>query len=297
MSQFWEKALQVQIALSGQFRPATESITKEIGLEPAVWNQLIAALSYEPEPISVSQIGNRNPYTDSGLLGSQLETLKTRGFLEGNPNGDYHLTDEGRAKALAILETQRAYHATILPLPESEIMPLASALKDVVVAVEKAPTPPGNWNFTRARHLQPGASAETITQIDHYVGCLNAFRDDAHLSAWKALGIGGPEWEALTLIWRGEAKNADELSQKLPFRGQTPQVYQASLDELERKGWVEEDTYKGTRVWYEATASGKALREEAEATTDKNFDSGCSLSEAESVRIQGLLEKLSAALA
>ena len=292
MSRLWDIATQVQTALSLQLRPATENITKEIGLEPAVWNQLITALSYEPEPISVSQIGKRNPYTASQRFGSQLETLKTLGFLVGNPNGDYHLTAEGRAKALFVLGTQRAYHATIRPLPVSEIMPLASSLKDVVVAVEKAPTPPGTWCFARARHLQPGDSAETVTQIDHYLACLNAFRDDAHLSAWRVHGISGPEWEAFTLIWRGEAKNADELSQQLAFRGQAPQVYQASLDELVHKGWVIEDA-QGCA----ATASGKALREEVEATTDKNFDSGCSLSDPESVRIQGLLEKLGAALA
>ena len=291
MSQLWNVASQVQGALGAQYRPATENIAKETGLEPPVWTLLATALSYEPEPISVTQIQKRNPYTAAPTFEQRFETLKTRGWFDSNAHKEYRLTDAGRAKLQSILQTLRAHHATIQPLPSVEMNRVAELLQRVVAAAENAPTPPGTWCITRARRLKPADSAAPTTKIDHYLACLNAFRDDAHLAAWRAHSISGPAWEAFTLIWRGEAKTVDELFQKLAPRGHAREIYAAVLKQLADKKWVEENAGA-----YAATAQGKTLREEVEATTDKYFDGAYALSDADSNELRGLLEKLREAL-
>ena len=37
-------------------------------------------------------------------------------------------------------------------------------------------------------------------------------RDDAHIAAWRAEGLGGPQLDLLTSLWRGEAHMLPELT-------------------------------------------------------------------------------------
>ena len=122
---------------------------------------------------------------------------------------------------------------------------------------------------------------------------LFAFRDDAHIAAWRPYGTSGQVWEALTYVWRGEASTAAELAEKVgDYRRYDEEAYAAALQELVDQGWIVEE--EGA---YVATEAGRRLRQAAEDTTDRYFDAAwTALSEAEVVEVKELLEKLAAAV-
>ncbi len=286
MSQLWDVALEVQLALGAKYRSANESISQETEVEQLVWNQLLTALSYEPEAISTAQLRKRNPYSAPSLSDQRLEALRAQGWLEAQPSSEFRLTESGRAQALSILGALRAYHATIQPLPASEMSRIEELLGRMVSAADGAATPPGTWCLTRGRRLLPPDAAAPTTKVDYYLSCLNAFRDDSHLAAWQAYEVSGEAWELFSSIWRGGQKTLDELSAELAFRGQAREAYEAALKDLVAKGWVAE-----TNNGYSPTAAGKALREQVESTTDQFF------LEAESALTKSQTEELGASMA
>ncbi len=292
MSKLWDVALEVQLALGANYRSANESINQETGLEQLVWNQLITALSYEPEAISTAQLRKRNPYSAPSVSDQRLESLRARGWLEAQPSSEFRLTESGRAQGISILRTLRAYHATMQPLPASEMNRIEELLGRMVTAADGAATPPGTWCLTRARRLTPPDGAAPTTKVDYYLSCLNAFRDDSHLAAWQAQEVGGEDWELFTSIWRSERRTLEELSTELAFRGQAREVYQAALERLTARGWVAQ-----TDEAYSLTAAGRALREQVESTTDQFFtEAEAALTEPEAQELGALMAKLLVAL-
>src|SRR5262249_30092745 len=158
------------------------------------WNILITALSYEPEGISTARLRKRNPYTAPSLYDQRLETLRDSGWLEAESPSDFRLTESGREQALSFLGTLRAYHATIQPLPATDMARLEALLGLMVTAADDAAAQHDTWCLTRARRMSPPEDAASTTRVDYYLSCLNAFRDDSHLAAWQPLEVGAAEW-------------------------------------------------------------------------------------------------------
>jgi hypothetical protein len=114
------------------------------------------------------------------------------------------------------------------------------------------------------------------------------FRDDAHHAAWQPHGVGGPTWEALTLIWRGEAYSPETLAKLLERRAQPPEVYVDAIHTLVERGWVAQHGQA-----YRVTDRGAALRQDAEDQTNRLFYAPWScLSEDELDEMRGLLTAL-----
>jgi Mn-dependent DtxR family transcriptional regulator len=226
------------------------------------------------------------------LSDQRLETLRARGWLEAQQPSEFRLTEKGRAQALSILRALRAHHATIQPMPASEMNRMEEMLESMVTAADDAATPPGTWCLTRTRRLAPPDDAAPTTKVDYYLSCLNAFRDDSHLAAWQAFEVSAEEWELFTSIWRSELKTLEELSTELAFRGQTREVYAAALIHLAAMGWIAE-----TDGGYSLTAAGKTLREQVESTTDQLFaEAEAALTEPQAQELGALMAKLHAAL-
>ena len=116
------------------------------------------------------------------------------------------------------------------------------------------------------------------------------FRDDAHVAAWRLYGTSGIAWEALTLIWRGEAFSPDTLAKRLERRGLPAQVYLDAIHDLIERGWLAQHGEA-----YRVTDRGAAIRQQAETATDRYFYAPWScLGEAEIEELSGLLERLRA---
>ncbi len=158
----------------------------------------------------------------------------------------------------------------------------------MVEAALAAPEPASKRALIVNRRSDPGPQGAPLLRLVQYVADLNAWRDDAHLAAWRPQAVSGPAWEAFTLLWRGEAHTPAELANKLDFRGLAEDDYAAALDELIAPGWI---APQGSS--FELTAAGSALRQQVEDETDRLYDAPwAALSPAELAELGTLLAAL-----
>jgi hypothetical protein len=230
---------------------------------------LLAALVFDPEPVSAALLRRRYPYTSPRAFNRQLRQGAQLGFLEetGSIPGEYCMTASGRQAAGSILEAAYAKMALLEFLPPAELERLSQLLHLLVMACLSAPEPPWKWSLLLSRRLDSGETASPTVLVDQYLTDLGAYRDDAHLSSWQHLEIEGNAWEALTLIWRGQASTLDDIVRLLKVRGWTRGEHRKALDGLVRDGWLKEDD-EGA---YGLTDLGLEVRTAAESATEQAF--------------------------
>ena len=259
----WPVVLETLMALGAHYVPAMEKAADDAGVERGVWGLLISALTFEPEAISNAKLQRRNPYQDYTRL---LADAASQGFFEVESPGSYQITDLGRAVGTEIILAAYARMQTFEPLRVEQMQYLSVLLRKLVVASHTSPEPPGKWCLTHARRIDPGQNAPLIIQVDQYLSDLAAYRDDAHLAAWHELDFDGSTWEALTLLWRGEADDLDTLTEKLAHRRFSHDVYADALQKLVARDLISVDSGK-----YKLTSPGEQLRQKAEDATDAYF--------------------------
>ena len=90
------------------------------------------------------------------------------------------------------------------------------------------------------------------------------------------------------MVWRGDAGTAEALAEKLPGRGLEPALYAAALRSLAERGWLVEQA-----GIYSTTEQGRAMRQRAEAETDRLFYEPWSvLDDGEAHELHSLLTRL-----
>jgi len=198
------------------------------------------------------------------------------------------MTDRGRQAVQQSFGAVHAALADVAPLPAGDMIRLNQLLRRLVDATLAAPAPADKPELLASRMTDPGARGSQAALTDQYLTDLVRFRDDAHQAAWQPHGVGGPTWEALTLIWRGEAYSPDTLAKVLERRAQPTQVYIDAIHTLVERGWIAQHGEA-----YRVTDRGAALRQQAEEATDRFFYAPWScLSEAETEELRGLLTQL-----
>ncbi|HEX6384696.1 MAG TPA: hypothetical protein VF177_08510 [Anaerolineae bacterium] len=284
----WPLVVEVMRALRPHYGPAMEETAAAAGLERPAWFLLLPTLIFEPEPVSADRLRVRMPYNAGQYYHEGLATLANRGMLAAGSENEYRLTGKGRETVQHIIEAAYTRMAGLEPMPLADLERLAALLRRLVEASVAAPEPPGKWSICLSRRTDLGEDAAVVIRIDQYLSDLAAYRDDAHLAAWRPYGISGPAWEALTLLWRGEAGTLDGLYQKLEWRRYTRAVYAEALEDLVGRGWI---VTEAGHYW--TTVRGRTIRQEAEEVTDHYFYAPWScLNEGESLALEGLLTQL-----
>lgn len=151
------------------------------------------------------------------------------------------------------------------PLPPADSSRLAALSGRLARAALETPPMPENWSIRLSYRIMPEAEPP-LPYFEQAVSCLHAYRDDAHIAAWKPGGLDAPALETLTLLWRGEADSLDSVCEKHQRRGHPRQVYAAALVELRRRGFLEGPD-PGPRL----TESGKSFRDNIEQDTERYF--------------------------
>jgi hypothetical protein len=254
--------------LGQTFVPAMNKAAKDAGLsEPYGW--LLAALVFDPEPVSAALLRRRYPYTSPRAFSRMLHQGAEQGFLveTGGVRGEFGLTAQGRQAAGCILEAAYAKMASLEPLLPAELERLSQLLHLLVMACLSAPEPPWKWSLLLSRRLHQGETGSLTVLVDQYLSDLGAYRDDAHLSSWQHHEIEGNAWEALTVIWRKQASTLDDIVRLLKVRGWTRGEHRKALDGLIQCGWLLEDD-EGT---YSLTDLGLEVRTAAESATEQAF--------------------------
>ncbi|MBN1287341.1 MAG: hypothetical protein JXB47_18215 [Anaerolineae bacterium] len=278
-------------AAAEHYRQFTRAKIQEAALEPPQWNLLAISKDFEPETSSVEKMRRVTPYAAASAFEERFKAAVERGLFESVGDGEYKITGEGCAVFDAVYGVFGAKLAELSaqePIPAADMERINVLLRRLVDASLDAPEPPDKTRLIYNRRSDPGPEISAMYRMLQNLADLNAFRDDAHFAAWKPSGVAGQVWEALTFVWRGDAHTAEELAEKLPFRGYGADDYAAALQVLAEKGWVEAVDGK-----YRITGQGKALREEAEETTDRcYFAPWAVLGEAEVEELGGLLTRL-----
>jgi DNA-binding PadR family transcriptional regulator len=275
-------------ALGTRYDAALRQANVELGLEGHDWGILFAAQGLEPQPIAAALLQSFSPYVTLETLDSQLAEAAGRGLLAGDAAGGYRLTERGRA---AVRQSFGAVHAALAhvePLPAGDMRRLNELLRRLVDATLAAPEPDAKPALLASRLTDPGAHASAAALADQHLTDLVRFRDDAHVAAWRPYGTSGIAWEALTLIWRGEAYSPDTLAKRLERRSLPAHVYLDAIHDLIERGWVAQHGEV-----YRLTDRGASIRQQAETATDRYFYApwAC-LSEVETEELSGLLERL-----
>lgn len=231
---------------------------------------LVQALEFDPEPISVEKLRVRDIYASERIVYSLLELMASEKWLEPDGNGQYTLASAGRAIQDDLKKRRTAALSKVtVPLETDELTHLESLLHHIIKASLGSPDPPGNWSLRHSRNRAPANDALPLDKILHYTSDFNAFRDDAHMAAWKPSNVNAYGWEAFSLIWSGQATTAEAIDQQLYYRGYSAREYQAALEDLTERGWLEEKA--GSPGHYSLTPKGTKIRETAEKQTDAYF--------------------------
>jgi DNA-binding MarR family transcriptional regulator len=279
--------------MGAQTNAAVQAFLEEQELDGPALQYLQTAHGFAPDPVTPQHFTKRAPYHNPKEMVEQLGRAVAAGWMEEVAEGRYRLTAKGEEIAGSIFAyADELYGGLEVPVPEADLERLTELLGKVVEKAKRLPEPHDKWALSWGVLFDRGPSAPVVVRLRRRLLDLNAFRDDVHIAAWEPYGVSGQLWEALTFVWREEARTAADLAEKLPYRGYDEASYAAALEELAARGWIAE-----AEGAYTATEKGKALRQEAEERTDAYYDAAwVGLSEAEMAEVQGLTEKLSAAV-
>jgi DNA-binding MarR family transcriptional regulator len=256
---------------SQAFVPATRDIVTPMfekhGLDtPGYFYMVLSARRLEPDLISNVRLGIRAPYSNPIYFETLLSGVAEAGMLSPQGNGEYALTEQG---CRALQESEDAFYRRLGELdvlPVEDLERVEGLLEKVGEASLEALEPASKWAITTTRRGHPSQEYPPLARIDQRLDDLGGFRDDAHLAAWQPYDVSGQAWEAFTFIWRGDASTAEELAEKLPFRGYSAEAYTEALEDLVGRGWVER-----TADGYRLTEKGSGVRQDAEDATDRIF--------------------------
>jgi DNA-binding MarR family transcriptional regulator len=124
--------------------------------------------------------------------------------------------------------------------------------------------------------------------IEQAFTCLDAYREDAHLAAWRESNLSATTFEALTVLWYGEASSLNGIVRKLARRGHDPKIYSVALSDLRHNGYI-----AGARTAIRLTPAGQEFRDQVEAETNELFFQAWKvLSEVEKVELTDLITRL-----
>jgi hypothetical protein len=253
-------------ALGALYGPDYQKQAESYGLPDGPLYNLIVSHDFLPDDTSPARFLVRTPYTSWKVYSTNLATLAERGLIDPVGPGTYRLNDAGKRIVHELEDTLNRLLGRYQPLPAADLERLAGLLGRLVEASLHAPEPADKPSISANRHSDPGPQGAVLLRILQYRSDLNSFRDDAHLAAWRPLGISGPAWEAFTYVWRGDARTAAEMAEKQAFRQISAADYARLLDELVEKGWL-----TVTDGAYATTEGGAALRQQVEDLTDQTY--------------------------
>ncbi|HEX5689356.1 MAG TPA: hypothetical protein VFX76_05110, partial [Roseiflexaceae bacterium] len=228
---------------------------------------LIQATEFAPEPLTLDNLRVRHTYASERIMVAMLELMATEQWLDRDATAGYHLTEVGRDWANRLRPRRHAQIAALEePLAPGEVARLAHLLGRVIDG-SLASVAPDSWSLAHSRRRAPAADAPPLVQIFQYVEDINAFRDDAHMAAWRAHDVEGYVWESFAYVVDGQATTAAAQFEQLAYRGHSRVERAAALEQLARRGWVEQIDDQA----YQPTEAGRAVHAAVERQTDEYF--------------------------
>jgi DNA-binding PadR family transcriptional regulator len=234
--------------------------------ERRFYTPCLIASGLAPNPITVEVYSKRSPYANPSGINNLLVDMASAGYLDQDDNGGYQLSAKGATAVSSTNDTFYSHINKVNQFPADKRDDLSALLANLVVASTEAELDNGNLCLNISFNGHPKVDPNSLAAIDQRIDDLQAFRDDAHISAWTPTGVNGHTWEVLSFVWDGEANTVEKLVERLPFRNYNAEDYTQTLNDLTQRGWIQ-PSGKG----YKITEAGRKVREDAEAATDAHF--------------------------
>ena len=261
----WQLMRAAWIEIEAHYEPAIKPLVAESGLNIRAWMVLLAALTFEPEDTTPSHLMVRGPYTSCERYLMWLESAADKGYLTKTSSGSFRLSSRGHEATQEFIRLAREAMVSADPLDLRESKDLAEVLDKLVKECLETSPPPNTWSISLSNKLMPPID-EYMPFIEQAFSCLSAYRDDAHLAAWRSTDLSAISMETLTVIWRSQASSLDEVTDKLSNRGHPKKVYVDALSQSITKKYI-----SGSNRMLRLTEKGKLFRDRVEAKTDQYF--------------------------
>lgn len=261
----WQIINETWLRMAKQFEPVIEREARETGLNLRIWGLLLAVMTFEPEDTTPAHLMVRSPYTAAEIFLNRLKTAKELGLLDEVVPGKYRLTEKGDSETRRLIEIGRQKMMEMDKLSDRESAQLVGLFGRLIQNCLNSPPPPETWSIRHSCLLLP-SEKPPMPYIEQAMSALTAYRDDAHLAAWRHTGLTATALETLTFFWNGEVSSLKTLCERLEKRGHSCRVYQSSIDELTARGLMHgpEDA-----PWI--TGAGRVFRNRVEDDTNRMF--------------------------
>jgi hypothetical protein len=220
------------------------------------------------ERFSIQDFQRRDPYSNPEQFERLFVRLNLKGWIEPRTDGSFLVTEKARETARFLVQAGDVQLSDFASLPEQDLKRLMALLRQIVLECCLAPEPPGKWAILK-RFRVADEHYPPIMQIREYLMDLFAYRDDSHLSASRPyFNEAGIVWIVLGALWKGDAVNAEQMAEKMAFRGYEEEDYEIALQAAMELGWVEPANRPDK---FCLTEEGRHLRERAEQDTNEYF--------------------------
>jgi len=292
---FIDDAYEAVQAIGQTYMPHIETMREARGWDWWDFSLAQAAVAAEPNALTAERVLARIPYMSAATVDEVLAHAADHGALVRAGEGAYRASDAAavvrRGTVDALIEGVRQV-ADRTPAGADRLAELLWRQVAGCLATD-IPAP----SLALGRAFDPGPDAPPLARVRRYLQDLIAFRDDAHLAAWRGYGVPGHEWEVFSHVWAENiwgdpVRTAAQAAEKLGFRGYAEADYAAALDRLVARGWLA----KADDGNYQLTSAGRYVRAEAEAATDRNYWEPWRLDDAEAAELQAGLAAVREAL-
>jgi hypothetical protein len=217
---------------------------------------------------STKYFQKRDPFTNPELFEKHFALLNMKGWVEPLPDGDSRVTEAARASARQIIRAGDEQLSGFYSMPDSDLKRLGILLQQIVMECRVARQPPEQWAIFK-RFRVADEHSPLIAQVRECLMDLYAYRDDSHLSAARPhFNQAGIVWLVLGALWKGNAVNAEQMTETMPFRGYEVEDYEIAIEAAMEIGWAEQAERPDT---FRLTQKGRELREQVERLTNQYF--------------------------
>lgn len=226
--------------------------------------------NYDSTTLSTAYFQKRDPFDHPEVVNAFWLECLAAGFLQLNSDGTLQITEKGEAVRRQRWQIFNDALSKLVLLPDGELERLNDLLMRVVAETAVTTTKASAWAFHTRQQHGLGPPVAPLTPLAHFIELrmdLGAFRDDAHLTAWRVQHDVSPHaWEILGEMWQNEMAILDDLVAKLARRGFPKEETADALTALVQLGWL-----KQSQENYHLTQGGHTVRQKAEQQTNHTF--------------------------
>jgi len=172
-------------------QPAFDQMMEEIGGFDGRDMMLVQyAYAKDPEPLGVAHIFKRTPYANPERIKQDFSGAVERGWLKKVGDGAFNPTEKGSMFVTALLDKMEKITGDLETLPQDELAQLESLTSKAIQGAMESKAITDKFALELGRQfIREGIG--TMHMVRRNLVDLLAFRDDAHVSAWREHQIDG----------------------------------------------------------------------------------------------------------